>query len=263
MLIPYSEILKKYDFLPSGILHLGAHEAEEAEEYQKSGVDNVIWIEGNPELVPNLKEKLKKFSNNQILNLLVSDADNKDITLNVTNSTMSSSILDLAEHKVQHPEIDVVKSLNLKTTRLDSFISNHPEIDFSTLNFLNIDIQGAELLALRGLGEYIKGFEFIYTEINLANIYEGCPLLEDLDLYLGNQGFKRVEVEVTEWLWGDALYQRCEMTSDTVAQQVKEAKELTKRYNETNRHKIKTQNTLKPENRMMVLAKKIIKKIRN
>jgi hypothetical protein len=48
----------------------------------------------------------------------------------------------------------------------------------------------------------------IISEINKEEMYEGCVLVEDLDKFLLNYGFKRM---VTYWqqdgeTWGDGLY---------------------------------------------------------
>jgi hypothetical protein len=70
-----------------------------------------------------------------------------------------------------------------------------------------VDIQGVELRALKGLGSRITEFNWIYTEVNKSEVYRGCSLVEDLDIYLARQGFKRIS---TRWEigkgWGDAIY---------------------------------------------------------
>jgi len=76
--------------------------------------------------------------------------------------------------------------------------------------FTNIDVQGYELEVFKGGTETLKGIDAIYTEINKAELYEGCALVEDLDAFLKLHGFSRVG----EWCpyephnWGDALYTR-------------------------------------------------------
>ena len=73
--------------------------------------------------------------------------------------------------------------------------------------FLNLDIQGAELSALRGMGRNISTCLAIYTEVNLRELYKGVPLLEEMDAFLSEKGFVRVDWEIFSQLgWGDALY---------------------------------------------------------
>lgn len=191
----------------NGILHLGAHRAEEAADYQKMDASKVIWIEGNPELIPILEIELKKYPNQFVYNLLVSDTDNQKVNFNVTNNLQSSSILELGSHKEHHPEVKVNHTLQLETCRLDTFIADN-NVDISDCDFLNIDLQGAEMLALKGLGKYLQHFNYIYTEINVGKVYKNCPVLSELDAFLHKRGFARVETYLTPWQWGDAFYIR-------------------------------------------------------
>jgi hypothetical protein len=75
------------------------------------------------------------------------------------------------------------------------------------LDFLNLDLQGVELRALRGMEGRLHNFKWIYTEVNKEKLYKGCALVEDIDNFLIGWNFKRVE---TQWCgntgWGDALY---------------------------------------------------------
>ena len=51
-------------------------------------------------------------------------------------------------------------------------------------NFLNFDIQGAELKALKGMEEYLNKVDYLYTEVNSNYVYVGCALITELDEYL-------------------------------------------------------------------------------
>ena len=58
----YMNAFKKfYGVVPQGLLHVGAHEAEEAEEhlkYNMSGNERIVWVEAQSEKVKLLREKL-------------------------------------------------------------------------------------------------------------------------------------------------------------------------------------------------------------
>ena len=71
-----------------------------------------------------------------------------------------------------------------------------------------MDVQGAELNVLLGASETLQHVDYIITEVNRAELYKNCALIEDLDYFLGKYGFERVE---EAWdrdnpVWGDALY---------------------------------------------------------
>ena len=100
-----------------------------------------------------------------------------------------------------------MRSIELNTTTLDTF-AKVKDLDTSLYNFWNLDIQGAELLAMRGGKEWIKHADVVYIEVNVAELYKGCALLPDIDAFLGEEGFDRVLTDITEYKWGDALYVR-------------------------------------------------------
>jgi hypothetical protein len=76
-------------------------------------------------------------------------------------------------------------------------------------NFLNLDIQGAELKALKGMEDYLNKVDYIYTEVNKDYVYKNCALVEELDEYLKKFNLFRVETYWCENLqWGDAFYIR-------------------------------------------------------
>ncbi len=206
MLIDIKILTKKYNFTPSGILHVGAHKAEELACYKEIGVSKVAWVEANEELCELMRKNLSAEADNVVLNYLVSDVDDAEYDFKITNNGESSSILELGTHEVKHPQVFVtdVKKLTSKTLST-IFLEN--ELDFSNYDFLNLDIQGAELLALKGLGDNIKNFKYIYTEVNVDYLYKECALMGEIDEYLGGFGFSRADTYILERLgWGDAFY---------------------------------------------------------
>ena len=78
--------------------------------------------------------------------------------------------------------------------------------DFKNITLLTLDIQGAELQALRGAGRELAKVKAIFTEVNFEKVYKDCALIDELDSYLGGFGFKRVLTFRTQAGWGDALY---------------------------------------------------------
>lgn len=198
MLIDFRTLFPKYGIKPNGILHVGANVGEEAPVYLELGIKRQIWIEANPEIYEKLKANISSNPEAVAYNFAAGDED-KMITLHKSNNgSQSSSILELGTHLQQHPEVHYIGDIEVPMMRLDNYI-------FHDCDFLNMDIQGAELLALKGLGEKIKDFKWAYLEVNRAEVYKGCPLVEDIDFYLGAYGFNRVE---TKWVgnWGDAAY---------------------------------------------------------
>jgi FkbM family methyltransferase len=88
----------------------------------------------------------------------------------------------------------------VKTKKLDD-IEDLPLIDF-----LKMDIQGAELMALRGASDSLTFAKALYLEVNEKELYKGCGQIEEIDTFLAPYKFKRVLTKMTSHGWGDALY---------------------------------------------------------
>ncbi len=209
MLIPFEKLIRKHNLNITGVLHCGASTGQEAESYANLGVKNMVFIEAIPHVYEKLEAHISQYPGAWAVNACLSDVDDKEVTFNISsNEGQSSSFLQFGTHRQAHPDVRFVDHIQLKTKRLDTLIEEM-NINIHEFNFLNMDLQGAELLALRGLGDYLKYFKYAYLEVNKEELYKGCPLVEDLDIYLIGFGFRRVE---TSWAgnfgWGDALYIR-------------------------------------------------------
>lgn len=200
MLIPNVFQLIPYCIPEKGILHIGAHKCEELDLYRSIGIkeEDILWIEANPDLIDVSKNMIQA---------VISDKDNQEVVFKITNNGESSSILDLKTHLIEHPHIHEVKRMSLKTITLNKLYQER-SIPLDRYDFINLDIQGAELMALRGASSILPFVKAIYTEVNEKELYEGCGLIGDLDTYLKDCGFMRVLTSMTTHGWGDALYIR-------------------------------------------------------
>lgn len=213
MLINIKELIQKFNININGILHIGAHNCEELTDYTLNNINtaNIYWIEALPELV----EKNKK--NNPYLNIyqaVIYDEDDKEIEFNITNcdgdknNLQSSSILEFGSHEKHHPQVKIVNKIKLKTSRMDTVIEKN-NINMDNINFINLDIQGVELRALKSMEKYLKNVDYIYSEVNTEEVYKNCDKMEDLTEYLSNFGFKLADARIyTQFGWGDGFYIR-------------------------------------------------------
>jgi FkbM family methyltransferase len=213
MLIDIRNILSKFDIKPLGVIHLGAHKGEELNLYKKLNVKNILLYEANKKLINYLKLKSAIFNflfnmNIKIINKVI--YDKKSICkINITSNSQSSSILDLGIHKELYPDIVKKEEVLVEGNTLDDEFSNFHNIN--NYNFLNIDIQGAELLALLGAQTILDKLDIIYTEINYDFVYKNCALVLDIDNLLKKYNFVRyytsdVKNKKNISVWGDAIY---------------------------------------------------------
>lgn len=206
MLMDLPGLVQKYDMKISGVLHLGAHLGEEAQTYRDLGIDNVYWVEANTAVIPKLMKRLRPYGHT-VIHALVYSENGLNLDFNVTNyDGMSSSIFEFGTHPEFSPDTVFVNKVNLKTRTVDSLVE---EFGITGLNFLNMDLQGAELAALQGAEKFLEGVSFVMSEVNKAEVYLGCAKIKELDAFLRVRQFRRVE---TQWVagqgWGDALWVR-------------------------------------------------------
>ncbi|MGQ9837219.1 MAG: FkbM family methyltransferase [Cyanobacteriota bacterium] len=107
----------------------------------------------------------------------------------LTNSGYTSSLYKPDEKLLKYFEglenvCQVIKTEEeVQTTCLDDI----PEL--GEVDFLKIDVQGAELDVIRGAGKTLKNVTVIQTEVEYIPIYENQPLFSDVDVALREHGF--------------------------------------------------------------------------
>tara|TARA_A100001201_G_scaffold8941_2_gene13492 strand:- start:1111 stop:1752 length:642 start_codon:yes stop_codon:yes gene_type:complete len=194
----------------TGAIHVGAFLGEELSQYRALGLTNTILFEPQKKLfdIVNFKciAKEKAFnvalgSEENVVGMFISDKEG-----GVSNGAgASSSILAPKKHLTEHPEVTFPSKESINVKRFDSFIEEN-KVDTSEHNFLNMDVQGYELEVLKGMGEELEKIQLIIAEVNRDEMYEGCPMIEDIDDYVKEFGFERVAVAWQSESWGDALY---------------------------------------------------------
>jgi hypothetical protein len=137
--------------------------------------------------------------------------ENGHVTMSVENHPenkgMSSSCLRQKLHTKMSPDVVFDRELVVPQRTLDSVL-HEVILPGASFDFLCMDVQGYELEVLRGAERTLTGVRAIVTEINLAELYEGCVQVGELDRHLGERGFDRVETHMAHRWWGDACYLR-------------------------------------------------------
>ena len=201
MILSLDNLKSKYDLKIKGVLHIGAHFGQEYKTYEKLGISNLIFFEPVSSTFQRLKNNIgdKAILFNTALGNIEGEIE---MFIETANEGQSSSVLRPEYHLVKYPYISFTGKEKVKITKLDNFIEYK-----DNFNFINIDVQGYELEVFKGSVNYLKSIDYITTEVNKAKLYEDCALIEDLDTFLSEHGFSRVE---TEWFydhnWGDAFY---------------------------------------------------------
>ncbi|MBA1339782.1 MAG: Methyltransferase FkbM domain-containing protein [Pelagibacterales bacterium] len=181
----------------SGVLHLGAHRGTEAGVYDWFN-KKVLWVEALPNIFNELQYNIQKHYNQKAICALLGDEDRKKINFYLSNKDSScSSVFDFSpkvKNKELWQDIDIKmnKVLKMKMRTLDSiFIENN--ISASDYNHWIIDLQGAELICLKGATQSIKSCKSISVEISQKEFYSGGAKWSEIKEFLNSKNFQLFE----------------------------------------------------------------------
>lgn len=212
-MIEFDYLVDKFKINTKGVLHIGSNTGQEAIAYKKHGIENVIWIEAIPEVYDKLVDYLRSVdcvSGSTCINACVGPVNGAKVIFHESNNeSQSSSYLELGVHKELHPTVDYIRDIPMETFRIDYILAG---LDMSVYKLLNIDIQGAEMLALISMGDMLSNFNYAILEINKKETYKDCALVEDIDKYMEAYGF--VRAETGQWVgdtWTDGFYIKKEL----------------------------------------------------
>lgn len=201
MLLNLQQLKEKYNLNIKGVIHVGAHFGQELSSYENLNIKNVMFFEP----LPHTFERLKANTNGKNVTLVNTALGNMigEIEMNVetANEGQSSSILEPHIHLQQYPHIRFNNKINVKITKLDTFIEEKEKY-----NFINVDVQGYELEVFKGGSEFLNSIDYIMTEVNRDEVYKNCVRVEELDNFLLQYNFKRTETTWDGGTWGDAFY---------------------------------------------------------
>ena len=208
MLLDFQYLKNKYNLKIDGVIHIGAHYGEEINVYTKNNIENIICFEPAPSNF-NILEIL--FSEKADLFNIALGNDNKKVPMNIeiSNNGQSNSILNPKLHLNQYPHITFDKQIEVDMIKLDDFMTCYKANSKNknkNFNLINIDVQGYELEVFKGSKNILKNIDYIISEVNKDFLYENCCLVNEIDEFLFNFNFKRVETSWDGVTWGDALY---------------------------------------------------------
>ena len=104
MLIHFEEIkqiLLSNNIDIHGSFHLGAHDCEELDFYNRLGVknENIVWVDAIPSKVTEAKNR----GIPNVYNAVITDKNDEEVIFHISNNVQSSSVLDFGTHSQEHP----------------------------------------------------------------------------------------------------------------------------------------------------------------
>jgi len=206
IIIDANALLARYKIALRGVIHVGAHE-EDVQGYLNAGYRRILLVEANPDIARQLNEKFAHQAAVTVVNVAISDKPGQ-ITLDVTPMDQRSPISPLKLHQDLSPSNQVTHTVEVRSQTIDGLL-DELQLSAAEFNYLHMDIQGAEYLALKGAEKTLAHIEAINSEVNFAELYAGGALIGQLETFLGQHGFNRIALaRPYHPTRGDAFYVR-------------------------------------------------------
>lgn len=194
------------------VLDVGSRDALIALALKKFYPNSHVYaFECNPEALKLCHQNISGEDGISLIDKAVSDTNGlvdffainteKTITPHADGNIGASSLFQ-ANESYPH-ERYAQNKIQVEAIRLDDWAQR---AGIENVDLVWMDLQGAELLALRGMGKLIENVKFIFTEVEYKEIYKEQPLFPEVDAFLTNNNFELLKkMNTSEW-FGDVLY---------------------------------------------------------
>jgi FkbM family methyltransferase len=194
------------------IVEIGARDCEEtvglSEQFPNA---RVYAFECNPATLPDCRKRVAGKPNISLIEKAVSDKDGTVTFFPIdqektktpwADGNPGASSLFRASGKYTK-ETYVQKEITVPSITLSTFMS---EESVEKIDLLWMDIQGAELMALKSGENKLSGIKVIHVEVEFIEIFSGQPLAMDIKRYLNANGFSLYAFTNFGRYFGDAVF---------------------------------------------------------
>ena len=177
------QLVESYpDWIPRGIVDVGANKggwttAVQSEVFPGKHVPTFM-VEASPQHEQELESVKSKFPNIDYKITVLSGIDGDTVKFFGRGKTGDSMFCEQSHH------YDNIKSDTRTTSKLDTLVGHMEHIDY-----LKIDVQGAELMVLQGATETLKRVTFVQMEASVVEYNRGGACWFDLDAFMRHHGF--------------------------------------------------------------------------
>lgn len=204
------------------IFDVGACEGEDSIKFSNRFPNaRIFTFEPLPKNIKRIKTNLAKYkiNNAKLVDKALSNNNGKaifhvssgrppkteDKTWDYGNK--SSSLLAPAKTTTIHRWLKFKDKIEVKTVRLDKFVATE---GIKEIDFVYMDVQGAEMMVLNGAGEFISKIKAIWLEVESVELYRDQPLKKEIESFMKSNGFIKVKDTVND-IAGDQLYLRSDL----------------------------------------------------
>ena len=151
---------------------------------------NYIGVEPDSRSRENLK-RIHKFNDYKILNSFAWHKEEK-VNFRLCRKEQVSSAFEPNKSFInrfpQAKRFDVIEKVNINAEPLMN------DANLASLDFVKLDIQGAEKNALEGLGTHLKKVLGCEIEVEFQEIYLGQPLISEINDFLIQRNFEFIDL---------------------------------------------------------------------
>lgn len=178
------------------IFDIGSRDCAQSIEFYNAFPNSKIYaFECNPNTLDICKKNIETYSDRiTLIEGAVCDYDgnitfypiNQEKTITTWkdgNPGASSIFKSNGEYPI---ETYIQDKIITKCHRLDTVIDKYC---ISRVDIIWMDLQGAELLALKGLGNHLQNVKYIHTEVSHKEMYSGQVMFEELNNYILSNDF--------------------------------------------------------------------------
>jgi FkbM family methyltransferase len=216
------------------IFDIGACESEDAIRYAMLFANSRIFafeprednVEKSKELIKNYKKKniilehLALSNEEGLADFFLSEGEPPEQKNNESwdYGNKSSSLLPPSEEIDKHTAwLQFKRKTQVKTMRLDNYVKKN---SLNIIDFVHLDVQGAELMVLEGAGTFLSKIKLIWMEVEAVELYQGQPLKNNVEQFMIKNNFSILQDTVNS-VAGDQLYVNRSFFSDAFIKNVR------------------------------------------
>lgn len=207
MLLDLKKLITDLNISVEGVIQAGAHYGQEQSVYDELLIPpcNRYYFEPQPKVYEVLVKNIA--GRGHTFNFALGNTTGKvKMYVENDNQSQSSSLLEPGLHAIQYPHIRFTETIDVDLFRLDDVF---PSSKLNCNWLYSLDCQGFELEVLKGSQKILPFVQALLCEVNIAEVYKGCAMLDEIDSFLLNFGLKRVALNLEGVSWGDAFYIKC------------------------------------------------------
>jgi FkbM family methyltransferase len=195
--------LRDRGFAPTGILDVGAYQGHFSRgARQIFGIANILMIDALAENEPGLADVCRELGNADHLIAMLGDTEMEATSFFVVDTEMRPDLVKTGSSKFKENTDFPKQERALRQRTLASIIADRG----LAFELLKLDVQGAELDVLWGLGPQLSNVEVILMEMSLVDYNKGAPLIDVVLGELRKMGFLLYDVvEQHRYHSGDLL----------------------------------------------------------